>query len=682
MEHEPTTTPESVAHSPRGGVARPFYGALRLLLGGSGFIAFGLLGLVCLYVTGTQFADDVPYWYRYAAMSVFCIAGLAGSVLLIFRGPKARILASSGIAALPVFLVIDHLLGFELDAEGLFIFAACLALLLLLNGGPMREHLAAENEPRFNGAMFGAIAKLLIATGALVGLGWAVVSQAREIKGDLQDYRHESSCESGNVEDCVNYGLRLLRRPDSYEDVVQGYELLGESCDDGNAHPSVCRQYFVETMAEFDDKRQGAEAFYRERTERLVRPQCASGDLRACFLLGFDGLDADDPLMPAIRDACREKRERHACWVWQRSQGDEPSESEANWRACQAGIARGCVDLLSDDFDPEKKRAILEEACRAAPSLPGCAGWATDGGEVPADLRLAICHARGLSCGDIEVPEDVSHRPARTAALAALDESAAGDPGLWQVLPNEMAYEEACDDDVAPACLASGLRLFTVGKMFKPVLPPRAEMESTFGKACELGLDLACVAYGVRLLDRPFGDPPDATRAAEAFDVACERGHTLACWLRPIPDDASPTNVGSVLEQFRDGCFAGYSPDEDSACHEYEGVLRFEYDVSPVAVTNRLPYPYHLALCRKDEPVSCWQVAWMWSANPTGSRPPLRIRAFDAAAKTCVGGSRWACYTLLRNARSWGGDWESRQASLVEQICQKNAEMCDLDLDE
>ena len=108
-------------------------------------------------------------------------------------------------------------------------------------------------------------------------------------------------------------------------------------------------------------------------------------------------------------------------------------------------------------------------------------------------------------------------------------------PGMYGMsLPVE-GLGAACKEDSAVSCFAMGLNATADMNPFEHGLVPTRSLDITWGKACELGVNAACYAYAIRLLDRPFKEPNrDEKRANELLSTACKRGHVDSCWLQAL----------------------------------------------------------------------------------------------------------------------------------------------------
>lgn len=481
------------------------------------------------------------------------------------------------------------------------------------------------------------------------------LSELPQIVDSLRMARWKSQCaETGEPDSCGPYARRLLHRGTTPGEWQRGFELKRELCERGNS--VACRRSaylmsYVDTQSE-----DWSDDLFAD-VGRVALEACANKDSRGCFVarMNADNIsttsdDERDPLLEASQTLCDEG-DIWACrvvfsYAFQTNRM-KPDELDLSLLTdlCDQGFEVGC---------PEQKQKKNRGAC-----LEG--------------------HVENCELARYDIPKH-PHR----ATLIQIYESLAAtqkrtfDIGLWAVEPIEHdGLVEACEDDVPEACLALGLKVGEGRRGdLEPELDRLADYDRTFLRACKLGLNLGCLAYAERLLNRPLGEKRRTDRADEALDIACENGEERACWLRALdhtPERTDPEIYEAALIR---ACKAQTSEGFPRApCRELAYYWANEIGATPWLFSERLSFAQVKAHCEGPRGKwSCAQMAWMRKAPVESvletSVPPWHVQNFSAAMKSCKKRNEWSCGQMFRIARDYPVMHDETLAQLKENVCE------------
>ena len=249
---------------------------------------------------------------------------------------------------------------------------------------------------------------------------------------------------------------------------------------------------------------------------------CKAGSELACRF-AWDGLEF--PAAAAIFEPACEKGDAAACVGagWALSQvaknGDVRRWAANNYqaavyfrRACDAGLARGCVELgrlyrygYGVDKDVKQAYRLFSDACQDG-HLNGCV-----------EQSWALWNGRGVG-KDRATGERILSEACKDGSLAACWDQASTANDLE-------ALQSVCDDGYGAACTSLGWRLHQ--RQSNTLVDwPRAVGLSR--EACAMDDALGCNNLGL-MLAKGDGVPADQQEAMAYYRTGCELGAELAC---------------------------------------------------------------------------------------------------------------------------------------------------------
>lgn len=506
---------------------------------------------------------------------------------------------------------------------------------------------------------------VLVLTLGLVVLG-LTMSELPQIVKSLRHERQQSQCEeTGEADACGPLAQRLLSHGETVEEWKRGYEIKTDLCEKGVG--VACRRLgylhsFVRAHTEDEAKPLLA------HIDRVAFEACLNSDSRGCMLVRLNakrsdtslGDDEYDRVFKTSLELC-EQGDIWACrTVFSFAMTEEKKRETGHVSAadtlCKDGFVFACAqeDIVQDEQENEN----TWDACRH-------------------DVDIETCFTAHYN-----VPKH-PHRKVIVGVLNWLGDgtnytvAVENDIGLWGLKPFEIeGLNEACDDDVAEACLALGVNAAADRRgQLLPELDRIADYDRTFFRACELGMNAGCLAYAERLLNRPLGEERRVDRAHKALRIACERDDERACWLLALNDTPESVDEDTYEAALIRACKAQKTEFYPRApCRELTFYWAHQMGATPWLFSERLSRARLKEHCLgKQGRWSCAGLSWARPEKHKGvldtSLPPWHIQTFSTAMRSCKKKNEWACEHMFRIARDYPVHDEDEVNELRQRVC-------------
>lgn len=440
----------------------------------------------------------------------------------------------------------------------------------------------------------------------LISLGIFVLAEIPGLRSSVRAPRFEASCRNTqDPEACGQWAIHLIDHATHIDDVKRGHAELERLCKEGNK--AGCR-----FLTDRQSVRYFYESVFAQNLERDVNRLCADGNMMACWIL------------PEMTD------------------GIPPM---------------GFVELLR----------LTTRACNARPDFFACAAAMKAAEKVPNsptisidliqwDTPLGYCHGHDEEswhkCCLEGNANDCASLGEATQSLAAHILGTAGEEGFLGVgTPKKdsdsNALRDACETGEMMECIAYG-----TSKTTQPLgLVTREEdiaIWETYLKApCEAGVDGACLAYAIRVLDRPLDEPQDREEARTTLELACDRGSTDACWWLVVFFDAYEEHA---LARTAQQCFR--FPGSTGPCSFLSDLVLQELGLHPWKINRLVTAREYETQCANGNPVSCLKhfekLTWISAGYPRLSR-----RLYSEAKRVCESGRDMGCQWAEALERDW-----------------------------
>ena len=456
-----------------------------------------------------------------------------------------------------------------------------------------------------------------------------VSDEAGDAKRAVQRYQQQQKCdETGDENACANAAMLAARTATTVAEVRNAMTQFRKVCDDhgnGLACTWWAHIHGSRTLGALWD---GAEILRTDRRRKL-RKACKSGDSRACWAWSVLGEEVRKP--PDADQKCT-SGDAYACELLAQTADEGPLGAGARERACKAGWRRFCDELQLDDRS-RCWRGVTKACAAAAESAQGAE---------------------------------------RDAYLVMASRTSAANVGFVGVAPEtDSGFTDACSSGSAPACFVAGLWLVREeGKQWRNSLPPVAELDATFGRACELGMDAACLAYATRLLDMPNPKDQKIERANTVAQAACDRGDRASCWVRDYGPEIVTGDYEALRQSAKRTCMLGGEPYEAQSCQTLANLLAHELEASFTPMDDRVYFHLLRDICQSSQhPAACRRITQMIYDGGIGAG--LRTVAYHGAAVSCAQSDWWGCDELRRLPEFFPDGAPATKEELRESIREK-----------
>lgn len=595
----------------------------RVVIGGANIFFAGVLILISLaFLTAdmTLGATAMP------------LVVIAGATLQLLSGVGVMTSSRGGDRMTAIACLFQGLsaagLAFSLSTSAAFGISWVSLLSALALHHSLLRHPEAKALPF---GLHGGHAALL--AGGLMAIYFAS-EEVVAVRQDLMVSEFETACESGDLDACRAAARTSLEASTTFEEAAAAGERIDELCERG--HLASCR---LAAYARSDTFFPNISEVFDESEWARAAAGCAKGESRSCGVWAWsDGYTDAEELTKVVTRLCGEG-DGIACHAWAVSALRGIKVGGSNLAAARAA---SCAAGFTAHCDPEPEAAVRERCL---------------------DGELAACAS--AAAGPDEAP--------LLAALAAVSQEGRN-PGLYDVKLPDHDYASDCTSNGGIACLAAGLLLVGPGAATAaPPLPSKASLDATLGRACDDGINVACLVYGFRLIDRPVDEERDLASANARLGQACGRGNLRACWLRNYDAELLERQYGGQRDSAKHACMSGST----AGCQLFYALLSAEAAAVPWPVADIVAFPLLRDGCRKQHRLSCAHMAWLVTARTEdvleSAVPELRISAFDAATRSCRAASQDGCREVLKVARRW---WPGAEAGLREPICKQMPAAC------
>lgn len=359
--------------------------------------------------------------------------------------------------------------------------------------------------------------------------------------------------------------------------------------------------------------------------------------------------------------------------------------------ACSDGDARACLIVRSISTNPPAVPATVTEACKRGDEPLACAAVTIDArtADRTGDPRENCRAGDWKRCAEV-APADGPHADAQRRALAVLagaaTESHVGNLGLRGVSVADAAgFADACEDGLAESCVALGLsgEPASAEGWIRPT-PDTRWLKATYGRACDLGMNAACLTHAVRLLDRPILQTVDAAAAKRALEPGCERGDQRACWWGWLASRSVDDDPRDLVETLGARCTEPRPP-SPAACKIYGATLAVQSGATPWVRNDLFALVRLEQSCRNLGDVeSCEMFARLMHRHLDSPMQsiviPLYDRTHTAAKIACEGGDEPGCAELVETARRRGevgpGLAPMNAEELKAELCERDEDFC------
>ena len=527
--------------------------------------------------------------------------------------------------------------AFVLLLPGLLPLGLILATLVFIWNKTSLEELRPAADARsavlsFAGVFFG----VAVAAGVL---GF-VVFDGKNVIESFNKSKLESRCADPKVDinDCRAWALSQANRPRDEKEMIAGNALLKELCRGGN--PASCR---LEIMTRFSW--QFDKMTYRDLSKELL-DRCEVEGGVACLASALemcDGVSGCAVVADMARSKCS-KTDLDACVAWAITSGDDTNE--AHTKSCELGILGSC-------------------------SYPG----------VPTEVRLKVCAESGdpWTCY-------LAHKSTKYCDQGVWP---ACDPAAW---PEKRwgKIDWSIRTTIKPALLTPVWENLEAGRglirksqaKWRPAPMPLAEIDETFGAACNGGVSYGCIegANAAMNVQLEFRTPERIEHAVKSLKKGCELGNYQSCWFLAT---TVKMPMRQALKEARTACYMAPRGVQlyPELCQSYVDLRLEEAGYTPWLMDSTLNTEEAFSICREQkDPYLCNAVSeFMRFALVTGepSQMPQNVAAWDGASIACMDHLNEGCERLVRIAQGWPVDPEESPQAVAQKICKAFPEYCE-----
>lgn len=435
-------------------------------------------------------------------------------------------------------------------------------------------------KPRLRRLLFGGGAVL----GVLVLLLAMAQSELENFIWELRYERWQEACaeDPDQREACGRTALVQLGYPSSFDTMREGLATADRLCAEQKVH-RACVLAARSRSPERAEQMMGND-FLRDARERVAQAACSHGDNRGCFVAAWFSRLTVAQLESTAR-ACREGDEM-ACFAREMSKGPKPVCGEDVYGPCMPPVPRACLD----------------------------GGWEACPSEADPAARILT-----------EAPTQWDN------------------PAMFQVALDVEGLAASCEAGSAAACFVMGLNATADINPFDGEPQPLRSLNLSMGRACELGANIACYVFALRLLDVNFNAKRETARARQLLDVACDRGHDDSCALRRQELYEYPRDLAAARRETEARC---RNDQRGEACMTWAHILAFDLGAEPFLRIEADAQHRFEDACRDAGSVSACQ-----EATGVHGVAPLYVRSASLAGEACRGGDVYGCMLVFDHAR-------------------------------
>jgi hypothetical protein len=468
----------------------------------------------------------------------------------------------------------------------------------------------------------------------LLGFG---ISEAKNVQSSVQKMRLESACTDPKVdiEACGQLGIAQVNSAQTEKEVIAGRDLLDTMCKNGN--PVACRRLLYARMSwQIDDLK------YRDLPGELWK-RCQDDGGTACLALTLGEHELPSGLIEVAQAKCSES-DLDACVAW--AAAARSDHDAAHIKSCELGIEGACT---CSGVPAE----VRKKACAQSQNPWTC--YAANGGSNYCELGV------WPACDPVTWPEK-----------------------RWE----QIRWSERLR--IKPAELTPPWENLEAGReiirkthaVWRPDPMPLAEIERTFGAACDAGIAYGCTegANAAANVQLEFRTQERIDHAQKSLNKGCKTGDYLACWQLFSIARLSPE---MTMKHARDACYAAPRGVRTypELCRTYAHLWMAEVGITPWLMDSTLATPESIAKCaeQKDR-FLCLAVAEstrfeLDTPEPTGM--PQHIVGRDGAAISCSKNVTYGCEEMIKLARAWPVEPEQSPQDLAKTICAGLPKMCE-----
>ncbi len=435
--------------------------------------------------------------------------------------------------------------------------------------------------------------------------------EAFNVRKELVTTRARTQCEeTQDPTQCAEAARKTYLAASALSDVTWARKQFEKACQNGK-NPLTCT-WDAHIHGEWSlDALGPTERLLRRRQREVLTEKCSEGDTTACWarlqIAKRDGDGESVELPERVPPCSREMPLVCDLRVELAKRAGGADLAAAKGEACDAGWEIHCDRAVPHGVAGCHAGNLV--ACREA------AEEATD--PIVARAYEAIAQPPFEGIGSPE-----QRRRMELGYLGTAPDSAEG-------------LQEACDRDVAPACLALGL--WEVQDETKEWTPEYSagQLEPTFGRACRLGMDVACIMGAARLLDGMWPSAERVEKGNELAGIACERGNAMACWTMTHHLEVARGDYTKLRALAERTCLLD-GRGQTSACDTVANLESLEREATDTALDDRVYYAKMRDVChRMKPPAACRRAAQMvfWSEAVGAGQ---RAVAYTGTALACA----------------------------------------------
>lgn len=370
---------------------------------------------------------------------------------------------------------------------------------------------------------------------------------------------------------------------------------------------------------------------------------------------------------------------------------------------CLKDGGTACLALVVEEYPlPVEFHGAVKKSCSAS-DLDACVAWTTsvfsnhaDAHDKACQLGIAgSCTFKGVS---LETRDEACKKTQNPWTCFVANPSAEFcDSGVWPACDAETWPENRWGNIfwaerllIEPSSMTASWQNLSLGRQalrtsnygWPPTPMPLAEIDKTFGAACDAGNAYGCTegANAAVNVSLEFRTQERIDHAVKSLNTGCKNGDYLACWFLLSVENTPPEQA---MIQAKNACYAAPRGVRSypEICRTYVHLWMAEVGITPWVIDSTLARPELINICaQQKDRYTCLitsETTLFELSTPQPLALPQYAAGLDAARIACAQNSPRGCNVFLDIAKGWPSTTNESLEGLAKDICAKRPQMCD-----